>query len=67
MIRRMNRKWYEVARQVMETQQISQEEMAERMGVTPGAVGHWLNGKREPKIEVINRFLTELGLPILTT
>ncbi|QED86771.1 helix-turn-helix domain-containing protein [Pseudomonas savastanoi] len=67
MIRCMNRKWYEVARQVMETQQISQEEMAERMGVTPGAVGHWLNGKREPKIEVINRFLTELGLPILTT
>jgi len=66
MIRRMN-KWYEVARQVMDTQQISQEEMAERMGVTPGAVGHWLNGKREPKIEVINRLLGELGLPILTT
>ncbi|WP_200995334.1 LexA family protein [Pseudomonas cichorii] len=51
----------------MENLEISQEEMAERMGVTPGAVGHWLNGKREPKIDVINRFLGELGLPLLET
>lgn len=60
-------KWYEIARKAMENLNISQEDMAERMGVTPGAVGHWLNGKREPKIDVINRFLSELDLPILET
>ncbi|MCQ2994199.1 helix-turn-helix domain-containing protein [Pseudomonas syringae] len=47
----------------MEAQDISQEQMAERLGVTQGAVGHWLNGKREPKLETINRLLGVLGVP----
>ncbi|KQQ68256.1 repressor [Pseudomonas sp. Leaf127] len=50
----------------MEAQGISQESMAERLGVTQGAVGHWLNGKREPKLEMINRLLAELGAPALS-
>jgi len=56
-------KWYEVAKKIMEAQDISQEQMAERLGVTQGAVGHWLNGKREPKLETINRLLAVLGVP----
>ncbi len=55
--------WYELAREAMAAQNISQEQMAERLGVTQGGVGHWLNGRREPKLEMINRFLAELGLP----
>jgi SOS-response transcriptional repressor LexA len=55
--------WYEIAKKVMEEQDISQEEMGVRLGVTQGAVGHWLRGEREPKLEMINRLLTELGLP----
>lgn len=55
--------WYEIAKQAMEAQDITQDEMGERLGVTQGAVGHWLNGKREPKLEMINRLLGELGLP----
>jgi SOS-response transcriptional repressor LexA len=55
--------WYEIAKKIMETQDISQEQMAERLGVTQGAVGHWLNGKREPKLETINRLLAVLGVP----
>lgn len=58
--------WYEIAKKLMEAQGISQEQMAERLGVTQGAVGHWLNGKREPKLEMINRLLTELGAPALS-
>lgn len=57
--------WYEIAKKAMESQGISQEQMAERLGVTQGAVGHWLNGKREPKLEMINRLLAELGIPSL--
>ena len=49
--------WYDLAKQAMASQGISQELMAERLGVTQGAVGHWLNGKREPKLETINRML----------
>lgn len=58
--------WYEIAKKLMEAQGISQESMAERLGVTQGAVGHWLNGKREPKLEMINRLLAELGAPALS-
>lgn len=55
--------WYEIAKKIMEAQDISQEQMAERLGVTQGAVGHWLNGKREPKLETINKLLGVLGVP----
>lgn len=58
--------WYDLAKQAMASQGISQELMAERLGVTQGAVGHWLNGKREPKLETINRMLELLSLPPLT-
>lgn len=58
--------WYEIAKQLMDDQGISQEQMAERLGVTQGAVGHWLNGKREPKLEMINRLLAELGAPAMS-
>lgn len=55
--------WYEIAKKVMEEQDISQEEMGVRLGVTQGAVGHWLRGEREPKLETINRLFGVLGLP----
>lgn len=57
--------WNEQAKARMRERQISQEQMAERMGVTQGAIGHWLNGRREPKLEVINRMLELLDLPPL--
>ncbi|SEJ63492.1 Phage repressor protein C, contains Cro/C1-type HTH and peptisase s24 domains [Azotobacter beijerinckii] len=57
--------WYEQAKARMRERQISQEQMAERMGVTQGAIGHWLNGRREPKLEVINQMLELLDLPPL--
>lgn len=60
-------KWYELARQAMIKQGVTQDAMAERLGVTQGAVGHWLSGKREPKLETINRMLALLALPPLGT
>jgi SOS-response transcriptional repressor LexA len=58
--------WYEHAKREMEARGISQEQMAEWLGVTQGAVGHWLNGKREPKLETINHLLGLLSLPQLS-
>lgn len=60
------KKWQDVVKSALAAQGISQEQMAERLGVTQGAIGHWLKGIREPKLEMINRMLSELGLPELT-
>lgn len=49
----------------MEQIGLSQEDLAERLGCTQGAVGHWLSGRREPKLDTINQVLAEVGLPPL--
>ncbi|WP_235614225.1 helix-turn-helix domain-containing protein, partial [Pseudomonas aeruginosa] len=45
----------------MAQQGITQDQLAERIGKTQGAVGHWLNGRREPGLADINQMLTVLG------
>jgi len=45
--------WNEILRKWMAKNQVTQLDMATRLGVTEGAFSHWLNGRREPKIEVI--------------
>lgn len=49
----------------MKELKITQEALAERIGVTQGAVAHWLGGRREPDLETINWILRELGLPAM--
>ena len=41
---------------------VTQGELAERLGMTQGGVGHWLNKRRAPSLEDMNRLLRELGL-----
>lgn len=41
---------------------ITQEQVAEQMGVSQGAVAHWLGGRREPSLERIGALLEYLGL-----
>lgn len=41
---------------------LTQDDVAEQMGVTQGAVAHWLGGRREPSLNKINDLLTFLGL-----
>ena len=45
--------WNEILRKWMAKNQVTQLNMATRLEVTEGAFAHWLNGRREPKIEVI--------------
>lgn len=49
----------------MKELKITQELLAEKLGVTQGAVAHWLSGRREPDLGTITRVLSVLGLPPL--
>lgn len=57
----MTMKWYDFAKSLMRAQSISQEQLAEHLGITKGAVSHWLNGRREPSLEEIAEILQYLG------
>ncbi|MBI6940231.1 helix-turn-helix domain-containing protein [Pseudomonas putida] len=56
-------KWIALVRERMEELDISQEQLAERVGVSQGSVGHWVNKRRQPKVESMNRVFVELGMP----
>jgi phage repressor protein C with HTH and peptisase S24 domain/DNA-binding XRE family transcriptional regulator len=56
-------KWNELAKARMRELKITQEGLAEKLGVTQGAVAHWLSGRREPDLATISRVLQTLGLP----
>ena len=58
-------KWYELAKARMKELKITQDTLAEYLGVTQGAIAHWFSGRREPDIETINRTLKYLDLPLL--
>lgn len=45
--------WNEILRKWMAKNQVTQLNMATRLEVTEGAFAHWLHGRREPKIEII--------------
>lgn len=59
------KKWNELAKARMKEIGITQEQLAERLGVTQGAVAHWVSGRREPDLETIGRVLATLGLPAM--
>ena len=56
-------KWIALVRDRMEELGLSQEQLAERVGVSQGSVGHWVNKRRQPKIDSMNRVFVELGMP----
>lgn len=58
-------KWIELVKAKMSDLKVTQEQLAERLGMSQGGVGHWLNKRRQPKIEDMNRVLQELGLGFL--
>ncbi|MGX8939472.1 helix-turn-helix domain-containing protein [Symbiopectobacterium sp. Eva_TO] len=55
-------KWHEIAKARMKALRITQDELAERLGVTKGGISHWLNGRREPRIEDFCKIMAILGL-----
>ncbi|AGE26383.1 Cro/CI family transcriptional regulator [Pseudomonas poae RE*1-1-14] len=49
----------------MKDRKVTQDELAERLGMSQGGVGHWLNKRRVPSLADMNRVLAELGLGYL--
>ncbi|WP_077045889.1 LexA family transcriptional regulator [Pseudomonas sp. KK4] len=58
-------KWIELVKAKMSELKVTQEVLAERLGMSQGGVGHWLNKRREPGIEDMNRVLKALGMDFL--
>lgn len=57
----MKTKWNHYAKALMREQGISQETLADYMGITKGGLSHWLNGRREPNIDDIAKILRFMG------
>jgi SOS-response transcriptional repressor LexA len=58
-------KWIALVRTNMEDRKVTQGELAERLGMSQGGVGHWLNKRRAPSLADMNRVLAALGLGYL--
>ncbi|TFF13792.1 helix-turn-helix domain-containing protein [Pseudomonas sp. BCA14] len=57
--------WIALVRANMKDRKITQDQLAERLGMSQGGVGHWLNKRRVPSLADMNRVLEELGLGYL--
>ena len=53
--------WIEIVKLKMRERRLTQEQLAERIGCSQGAVNHWLSGRRRPDLDTMNRVLKELG------
>ncbi|QTL41645.1 helix-turn-helix domain-containing protein [Xenorhabdus budapestensis] len=58
----MNMNWFDMAKDQMKVLGITYDKLAEHLGVTRGAVGHWLNGRREPSLKEIAAILDFIGI-----
>lgn len=58
----MRYKWSELARYRMKERGVTRERVANMLGKTPGAVGHWLNGRRGPSLTDIASIFQILSL-----
>lgn len=52
----------EALKQVLETYQISQNRLAEAMGVERGSVSRWFHGKRDPTAETVVEIVRALNM-----
>ena len=57
--------WIALVKANMKDRKVTQGELAERLGMSQGGVGHWLNRRRVPSLEDMNRVLEALGLGYL--
>lgn len=53
--------WIEIVKLKMRERRLTQEQLAERIGCSQGAVNHWLSGRRRPDLDTMNSVLRELG------
>lgn len=61
--------WYDLAKERMKALGVTQEDIAVHLGITKGAVSHWLNGRRHPTLQEISEIFNRLGIkdPVFNT
>lgn len=61
--------WYDLAKERMKALGVTQEDIAVHLGITKGAVSHWLNGRRQPTLQEISAIFNRLGIkdPVFNT
>jgi transcriptional regulator with XRE-family HTH domain len=57
-------KWIVETKRLMRERKITQQQLADRLGITRGALGHWLTGKRAPRYESICDISRVLSVPV---
>lgn len=58
--------WYEIARRIAKRKRITYADIAARIGVSDGAVGHYMVGRRRASLEVIRKIAVVLEVPLMT-
>ncbi|MCZ4058199.1 LexA family transcriptional regulator [Pantoea sp. LMR881] len=58
----MKTHWYELAKARLSSMGMTQSELSEKLGVTQGAMGHWLNGRRSPSLAEVGKIFEILGI-----
>jgi transcriptional regulator with XRE-family HTH domain len=56
--------WYEKARTILHAKGMNMRELSEALHLTPGAVGHYLAGRRSPKPGMLRQIAKELGVSV---
>lgn len=58
-------RWIALVKASMKDRKVTQDQLASRLGMSQGGVGHWLNKRRVPSLADMNRVMAELGLDYL--
>lgn len=53
--------WQDKAKSAMRVKGITQEKLAGELEVSQGGLGHWLNGRREPSLDMLEKIAKRLG------
>ena len=58
----MKKTWNTFIREKMQEKNLKQEDIADAMDKTQGAIGHWLNGRRQPNVEQVAQMINLTGV-----
>jgi len=56
--------WIEETRRLMREQELTQKQIADKLGMTVGGFSHWMNGRRNANYEDIIKISEVLGVPV---
>lgn len=58
----MKTHWHDLAKARLSSMGMTQAELSEKLGITQGAMGHWLNGRRNPSLAEVGKIFEILGI-----